>query len=175
MPFRPGERSLLLDPGGTPPLRTPGINLLLYPESQLTPTQESLVTSELSAFGQLITGTSGDRISFETEFQLPQSEWDQLKALKNWLHGTGGNYEVILYYLWEPYSELGEGRSRAKVPDTTVSTVPLGQVTQYTYYPVLQGIFDCQGELIGYQDEAVYRVAFSWYEGTIIAPGSLDL
>lgn len=157
------ERIIVIDPAGTPPIRPVGVNLVITPETPLQSEESEVITSDLNSAGRPIYGTSAERYSFSTTCMLGENNWRKLHALQNWVLSSG-QYEIVIYQLFDKISEITQ--TRKAVPTFSPVTTSFG----ITYYPVLQGIIECQGNLIGYSNEPQYSISLSFFEGTIIQP-----
>lgn len=164
--FRPGERSLLLDPAGVLGIREPGIDLLVYPES-LEFIDPSLIQNDLTASGIRVYGASSELYSFRAVATLSESDYRSLKALEAWQNDNELEYETVLYFLWDQVSEISATPSRTPVPSTSVTDNPLTTpfLSEWRYYPVLQGVFRTTGTLSGL---GAYKVTFEFFEGSAI-------
>jgi len=160
------DLSLIIDPGGT--TERPGINLQVFPsgDEPILNTFEGAV--QRTASGALLAGGFSDIIEFSIDTVLTASDYRALNALLTWSQQakkTLQAFEVVIYNLIEPYSELGTARTRYLVPGTAVLDQEELQTGYYrwTYWIALQGLlyFDSVQQVGG-----CYQCTLSFQEGT---------
>lgn len=162
----PTEQYLLrLDPGGTPPLRDTGIDLIFRPTEAPELTYSATEDLGRTFVGQATIATTEPRFSFTADAWLSAAEKQNLQALIQWQQALKGQYEVVVYWLWDQVSALSQ--VRLAVPGTTVTTATVGNSTQYTYFPALQGFLDAEFQYLG---PDCYSTRLTFSEGTIIPP-----
>jgi len=159
MPVPSNHLSLVIDPTG--------INLRVFPDGD-TPIRLARpdFNNQRSANGTLIVGGQPEYYDFECDFFLQGSDFEQLRGLysQKWaLRSKGLPFETVIYNLAEPFSEIATARSRRIVPGTQViSTQTVGNLTRFTYWIALQGVWDIEWVLAG----DAYQVTFNFVEGT---------
>lgn len=160
---------LLIDPGGTPPIRPTGINLPFYPESQPQFLDTGISVTGVNAGGASFIGSGEQLYSFQATGMLTEAEWRSLYALYQWQIQNEATYEVVVYWLFDPLTEIAAARSRKPVPPPALNTAVSvgGGLSEFTYFPVIQGDLEVKGDLVG-RDH--YAVQLTFYEGTILRP-----
>lgn len=160
------DLSLIIDPGGT--TERPGINLQIFPSGQ-APIDESFEGgASRTASGALLAGGFADITEFSIEIVLEAADYRKLNALLTWSQQskqTLNPFEIVIYNLIEPYTELGTTRTRYLVPGTTI----LDQIElstgyyQWTYWVALQGLlyFDSVQQV-----GPCYKCVLNFQEGT---------
>lgn len=155
--------SLIIDPGGEAGVRD-GLNLEVFPES-MTETREKLVQSR-TANSALVISSRGALIDLEWVSLLTQEEFDKIDALVDYnvtRASQGFTTELVVYNLFQPYSEIAPTRSRFIVPGTSVITADsLGSVMRLKYYVAMQGTLETTWERTG----DCFLVSFTFTEGT---------
>jgi hypothetical protein len=166
----PTDLSFIIDPGGLPGVR-PGINLQVFPDGNvpLTLNTSESDSSSRSANGRLLSGGYSEFYSFSFEAMVTAAEYQKLKALYRWSlsrREQSLSFEIVIYQLAEPFTELSATRTRYKVPGTNViSQVALDGspvVYEWCYWIALQGMLKVTGEQVG----ECYRCKFDFVEGS---------
>jgi hypothetical protein len=166
------DLSLVIDPGGQPGIR-PGINLRVFPAGD-APAQFQQVGVEperLSNSG-LSSGGFEDLYDFTTEFYLDGPEFNQFMGLMAFLKNRRTQnlpWEVVVYNLVTPFTEMAASRTRFKVPSTAViEQVALGNgLSRFTYWVAVQGAITANWSQIG----SKYQVDMRFQEGTFLSAG----
>ena len=157
---------LQIDPGGTPPVRSTGINLTAAPIEPPTLTVDPVVDNGITFVGQQATSQFPARMSFTVPFYLDTDGHQTLDALVRWQQQNYGRYEVVLYYLWDTITDIGT-QKRQNVPGTTPVTVGTGNSARVTYFPVVQGFL---GATFQRRSGCLVRCDLTFVEGTILTP-----
>jgi hypothetical protein len=160
------DLSLVIDPGGS--LDRPGINLQVFPSGSSPIDQSFEGAVGRSGAGALVAGGFADITEFTINTVLTASDYRALNALLTWSQQSKKSlnpFEIVVYNLIEPYSELGATRSRYLVPGTIVldQTELQTDYYQWTYWVALQGLlyFDSVTQM-----GACYQCQLSFQEGT---------
>jgi hypothetical protein len=116
--------SYIIDPGGA--YDRPGINLQVFPDGDNALGAESLgINFQRLANNELAPADYDFRYKFSFDATMDSLKFHKLNGLLNLLQENANNlgqWEVVLYNLAEPFSEIGQSRSRYKVPSTAVIT-----------------------------------------------------
>lgn len=165
------DLSLIIDPGGISGIRE-GINLRVYPSGSnpgqfqpVGPDAERLSNSGLSA------GGFDYLYEFETTVHLKPDEFQKLRSLLAWNENRriqNQPWEVVIYNLVEPFSEISQTQTRLKVPDTNIlKQVPESfGLTYYEYWVAIQGALRATYT----QEGECWKVELTFKEGTRLTP-----
>lgn len=155
--------SIVIDPGGEASVRD-GLNIQVFPES-MEETREKLVQSR-TANSALVISSRGALIDLEWTSLLTQEEFDKVDSLVDYnvtRAAQGFTTELVIYNLFQPYSEIAAIRSRMIVPGTPVIAADsLGTVTRFKYFVAMQGTLETEWERTG----DCFLVNFTFTEGT---------
>jgi len=144
-----------------------GINLQVFPsgENPLNST-DSDIAIQRTANNSLLANTTRPVINFNTKFVLEQPDFNSLKGLYDYnMNASAGlsPFEIVIYNLVEPYSEIATARTRYRVPDTdNIEEIVGTYATKFTYWVALQGVFNINWE----QKGRLFVVDFRFEEGT---------
>ena len=156
---------MILDPGGSS--GRPGFNIVTFPSGQVPlqvstkTTLDRVINSALVATGfptlyeyQWISAAT----DLETQNKLAGLDWH----IKNGqMRRT--SWEIVIYNLSEPFTEVGTARKRYRVPGTTnIAEISLGSgLFQFTYWIALQGYLTMV-------KESFHTYRFGFQEGTYL-------
>lgn len=160
------ELSLIIDPAGIAGMRD-GINLQVFPsgENPLIAT-DSEISLQRTANNSLLANSTRPVINFDTRFVLEQPDFNSLKGLYDYnMNASAGlnPFEIVIYNLVEPFSEIATARTRYRVPDTSnIEEIVGTYATKFTYWVALQGVFNMDWRQVG----RLFEVNFSFKEGT---------
>ena len=152
------DEYLLIDPTG--------INLVVYPQGEPIVIEPGTTLYNASTVtGQPITGASETRLNFRFSCDLPESDAIKLEALARKQETTGRASEIVVYFVWDKFSEFSP-QTREGLPGVTPDTD--GDII--SYYPVLQGDLIVTKTLLGFSGSPTYSCDVQFYEGTIRRP-----
>ena len=141
------DRYLLVDPTG--------INLVVYPEGEpIIIEPGSTLYNSSTVTGKPITGASETRLNFAFSCDLPESQAKQLEALARKQETTGRAVEIVLYFVWDKFTEFAP-QTREGLPGVD---------------PEIDGDLIVNKSLIGYSGGPTYSCNVQFYEGTIRRP-----
>lgn len=161
------DLSLVLDPGGIEGVRE-GINLRVYPSGDSIGNFQPVgIQAERLANGSLSSGGFGNLYEFSTSFYLTGEDFDKLYSLLAYNQNArelGQPWEIVIYNLVRPFTEISSSRTRFMVPGTSViREVSMGNgLTSFTYWVALQGAMVANWV----QQGEYFEVAMSFQEGT---------
>lgn len=158
------DLSIIIDPGGVIGVRD-GINIQAFITAPITLRPDPLSIRRTSN-GNLLAKTSTRKYNFTTEFYLDQPEYLALRALYEYSLIQSSNaqpFEIVVYMLAEPFSEIVPERTRYMVPGTSVvnTTDMTNGLFEITYYIAVQGAFNMASEREGTK----YKINFTFDEG----------
>lgn len=163
------DLSYIIDPAGD--ASRPGINLQVFPsgETPLDNDGVDLATTRL-ANNELAAGDFNFRYEFDFDTVLTLQNYGKLEGLIKLLRSrvnSLGQWEVVLYNLAEPFSEISTSRSRYMVPGTTVITQEnLGDGMYYwEYWVAIQGALSIRNKK---RYGAHYETTLEFTEGTLL-------
>jgi hypothetical protein len=165
----PLDLSLVIDPAGVPGVR-PGINLQVFPSGDSIGDFGPVGTqAERLASGSLSSGGFKQLYEFSTSFYLNGEDFDKLYSLMAFNQNArelGRPWEIVIYNLVRPFSEIRASRSRFKVPGTDViRSVTFGSgLMEFTYWVCVQGSMVMNWQ----QEGSFYNCAISFQEGTFL-------
>lgn len=161
------DLSLVIDPGGVAGVRD-GINLQVFPSGS-TPLkwQTKGVPVRRTANERLVASSWKTQLDFSTDFFLGAEDYADLQSLIDYNRAAAselGEFEVVVYNLVEPFSEIAEARTRFMVPGTSViSQIAFGgSLYRWTYWVAVQGNIEITTE----QHGSFYQVSMEFTEGT---------
>lgn len=161
------DLSLIIDPGGTGD--RPGINLRVYPAGeQPLEYAGSSDTLRRTTNRNLAAGGYDDLQNFSFEIVLSTPDFIALNGLLNWSQqqkAKRSDWEIVLYNLAEPYSELALTRNRFKVPGTPLIDQQSigGNYFNFTYWIAIQGSLQLTSKQ---QTGDMWRLSLTFEEGT---------
>lgn len=160
------DLSLVIDPGGIAGVRD-GINLQVFPcGDEPLQWRTKGVAPRRTANSRLVASSWPSFLEFETEFALDATQLARLQALVDFNVNSASQlstFEVVVYNLVEPFSELAPARTRFKVPGTNViTTESFGSLTRYTYWVAIQGNI----QITYRQQGTLFLVSLDFTEGT---------
>ena len=160
------DLSIIIDPGGTPP--RPGINLQVFPSGAqpLQPVISNPPSRTSSA--ALLAGGYADIQEFSFDATLEYQDFMRLKAVLDWQDQSRRDltpFEVLIYNLTEPFSELTTSRTRFIVPGTSIISQEDygGGYFNFIYWVALQGVLVLEKSD---QKGQCFEVTLSFFEGT---------
>jgi len=158
------DLSLVLDPGGIPGVR-PGINLQVFPASDPISLEWGGTVSRLGNSNLSSAGIE-ERYEFTTKFFLKGLDFYKFRSLlafNEQAKVNGDPFEIVIYNLYEPYSEISPVRTRFIVPGTSpIEEEPMGSTIRWTYWVALQGHIQANTALKGNFQE----IEMTFTEGT---------
>jgi len=147
-------RTVIFDPGGQRDVRA-GINVTVEPTGYERRNKQPYTGR--AAFGRLISGQDSELTEIQMQAMVSIENYRKLQALHNFASQAidiGQIPEVIMYDLWEPFTEL-QSQTRAHIPETSVISTP-----EYSEYWVMRaGIF--QMDTITYSNCPVVKITFA--------------
>lgn len=155
------DLAVLIDPTG--------INLPTYPAGEAPISYNaSSATPNRTASGVIAAASLGDIQELSWECYINEAEFALAKSLNMKIEEaqrTFNNFEVVIYNLTEPFSEIGAARTRYKIPGTDIITQEdLGGGNYlWTYWIASQGLLTMTNvERMG----ELYKIKYDFYEGT---------
>lgn len=161
------DLSVVIDPGGIDGVR-PGINEITYPDGDTPINWKNIGTKgERIANASLKAGGFDERLVFNWSATVDQNQYDRILALISYNEKAKAAlkpWQVVVYNLAQPYTEISESRNRYKVPSTSIlEQTDLGNnMYLWKYYIALQGsLYLSNIKRLG----KLYNLTFDFVEG----------
>jgi hypothetical protein len=161
------DLSLIIDPGGTGD--RPGINLQVFPSgSEPLNSRFNVGEPTYTTNRQIAAKGFDDKQDFTFSVKLELSDYYKLESLVHWSAAqkdARSDWEILIYNLAKPYSEVALTRSRYIVPGTPViNQIDVGNsYFRWVYWVAVQGELQINKAT---QKGVFFECDLSFYEST---------